>query len=810
MADLKITADFSDIQTLKRELLDIPKTARSSASVFEREFARVERQLKKSAIASQEYYRETLNLDRAHKSAAKSAEVFERELLAQERALSKNNTEFRRLKASIDPAYKAQQQLLQVKRNLRTQINQNNISMEQAIEMLRKYRTAQIASGSAIAGSTRRMGQSQVITQQAGYQIGDFIVQVQSGTNAFVAFGQQATQVAGTLTLLGGKMVLLGTVLGVAIPLLTAIGAAMMRTRQAARESADGVETLEDRVKSLIQTLREWERAQEALRQGVSLETLLATENLDQAEEKLSSLREELDLLVESLSVRNGISIGEIFEDEQLQRILENSVMYREQLEKIAAAEQVVADLRAKQAVEQQREFDDRLQSYQNEIDMQRAILESGEDSARVRELAARQALQAEVARIQTLVEAEELTVAQGAALVKAAAEAAALTVQVEDAEDAAHGLAEELGISVDEARALAGIGFGNLWDGASAAEKLARNLALADRMAANYEGRENTPDGATVVNRLRIMSSRGYEVLPQTHGTPLTRFDENLLPPARKSSGGGGGGGGSAVQEFLTLFPELERQMEEHNETVKQAEASYNLLEDALESGLISQEEYKQKMLEVEAQYGPLGKALEDVGEIAKSISETVGSELNSAFSDVLKGTKTVGEALRDFAQNVLIKIAEELFNKMITQPLVSSLGSALGGISLFSANGNAFNNSVVVPFANGGVVSSPQMFAFANGGRLGVMGEAGPEAILPLSRGPGGKLGVHSFGGGSPVNVVVNNYSNEEAEVKQNGQNLEVIIGRVVSRDIQNGGPTYRAMRRTFGLRQPTTTRG
>jgi phage-related minor tail protein len=275
-------------------------------------------------------------------------------------------------------------------------------------------------------------------------------------------------------------------------------------------------------------------------------------------------------------------------------------------------------------------------------------------------------------------------------------------------------------------------------------------------------------------------------------------------------SSGGGRSGGGSAVEEFLTLFPELERQMEQHNETVEKARANYNLLEDAYDSGLISQEEYKQKMLEVEAQYGPLGKALEEVGNLAKSISETVGSELNSAFSDVLRGTKTVGEALRDFAQNVLISIAEELFNKMITQPLVSSLGNALSGISLFSANGNAFNPSGVVPFANGGVVSSPQLFAFGNGGSLGVMGEAGPEAILPLARGPGGKLGVRSSGGGSPVNVVVNNYSNEQAEVKQNGQNLEVIIGRVVSRDIQNGGPTYRAMRKTFGLRQPTVQRG
>ena len=59
-----------------------------------------------------------------------------------------------------------------------------------------------------LAGATgqmgRRMSRSGVMFQQAGYQIGDFIVQAQSGQNVMVAFGQQATQMAGTLTMLGG------------------------------------------------------------------------------------------------------------------------------------------------------------------------------------------------------------------------------------------------------------------------------------------------------------------------------------------------------------------------------------------------------------------------------------------------------------------------------------------------------------------------------------------------------------------------------------------------------------------------------
>ena len=96
----------------------------------------------------------------------------------------------------------------------------------------------------AQAVSTRRMGRGSVITQQAGYQVGDFLVQIQSGTNAFVAFGQQATQVAGTLTILGGKWVLIGTILGVVIPLTTALGAAMARTKTDTSFLADSLDSI--------------------------------------------------------------------------------------------------------------------------------------------------------------------------------------------------------------------------------------------------------------------------------------------------------------------------------------------------------------------------------------------------------------------------------------------------------------------------------------------------------------------------------------------------------------------------------------
>ena len=93
----------------------------------------------------------------------------------------------------------------------------------------------------------------------------------------------------------------------------------------------------------------------------------------------------------------------------------------------------------------------------------------------------------------------------------------------------------------------------------------------------------------------------------------------------------------------------------------------------------------------------------------------------------------------------------------------LVKGLGSIFG--SMFGGGGNApaagapvpgfanggvFSRGQVMPFAQGGVVSAPSYFPLGRG--LGVMGEKGAEAVMPLARGPDGRLGVRSGGGGRP----------------------------------------------------------
>lgn len=127
---------------------------------------------------------------------------------------------------------------------------------------------------------------------------------------------------------------------------------------------------------------------------------------------------------------------------------------------------------------------------------------------------------------------------------------------------------------------------------------------------------------------------------------------------------------------------------------------------------------------------------------------------QISQTFADfVVTGTASFEDLANSFVSTFVQIAAQEL----IVAPIVGAFSSALTGGSggllsaLFSAQGNAFSNGNVVPFASGGVIGGPTMFP------LGIAGEAGPEAILPLTRTQSGDLGVATTGGGG-VTVIMN----------------------------------------------------
>jgi len=130
---------------------------------------------------------------------------------------------------------------------------------------------------STLVNSRRGMGSFGVVTQQAGYQIGDFLVQVQSGTNWMVAFGQQATQLVGVLPMMTGFMGLstgalvgLSAGLGIAIPLITAIGAAFMRTSEESDKAATAIDKQKQAYDALVESIVRLRNEREMLSSGAA------------------------------------------------------------------------------------------------------------------------------------------------------------------------------------------------------------------------------------------------------------------------------------------------------------------------------------------------------------------------------------------------------------------------------------------------------------------------------------------------------------------------------------------------------------
>jgi phage-related minor tail protein len=124
------------------------------------------------------------------------------------------------------------------------------------------------------------------------------------------------------------------------------------------------------------------------------------------------------------------------------------------------------------------------------------------------------------------------------------------------------------------------------------------------------------------------------------------------------------------------------------------------------------------------------------------RSMQSAMSEFLFDPFEDGLDGM------LRSFADMIRKMLAEALAAQILKSLLGGSFGSggSIGGLlgGLFgSAKGNAFSGGRVIPFAHGGIVDRPTVFPMAQG--AGLMGEAGPEAVLPLARTAGGDLGVN-----------------------------------------------------------------
>ena len=179
--------------------------------------------------------------------------------------------------------------------------------------------------------------------------------------------------------------------------------------------------------------------------------------------------------------------------------------------------------------------------------------------------------------------------------------------------------------------------------------------------------------------------------------------------------------------------------------------------------------------------------ESLAATGKDVATLEKGLSKGLRKAFDGVVFDGLSLSDALETLANSM----AQSTYNaamKPITDHFGGLLATGVGGLMqniLPFADGAPFSQGRVMPFANGGVVSSTTPFGMRGG--MGIMGEAGPEAIMPLARGPDGKLGVKGGGGGSTT--VVMNITTPDVQGFARSQNqIAAQMNRALARSNRN----------------------
>jgi lambda family phage tail tape measure protein len=514
--------------------------------------------------------------------------------------------------------------------------------------------------------------------QQAGFQVGDFAVQVQGGTNAMVALGQQGSQLLGIL----GPY---GALAGAGLAIGTAIIAPLTQARKEAEETTTALEAL----KSVV----------ESMRMDFKLEDdpSLINKEYSEALDEFKRLREELE----------GV----------LQEIREHGRGGTRRLRR------------------EREELQEQVSAYFTMLQRMRLVNEESLD---------RQAIEKGVA---------ELAKAQGELLLENLKYEEEQKELLELSQKAALDLAMHAS-NVDFSRAVA------------QAQKLADNLGLSVQRALQLTpgAMGNTPT---------------FSLDPRSDAYDSTQAELERMREIINQGFSGetdNGSRGSARQQENNLEKLIKRiQLQKELLGLTEAEA-FVLRALGDERSQYTEQQIDAITKETEA-WMKRRDALEEAKTNQEDFFDSLNSNLESVISGIVSGNKTLAESFAD----LYLGIADQLFRVLALQHMLnatSGIFSMIPGLSSVAQTGIIGGGAVVDTFskggvveryASGGIVSQSTAFPMTNG--IGLMGEAGAEAILPLSRDSKGNLGVKSES--SPVSIVFNiSTPNAESFIKSEAQ--------------------------------------
>jgi hypothetical protein len=539
----------------------------------------------------------------------------------------------------------------------------------------------QLATGMNVSGKAAR--RNEIAFQQAGYQVQDFIIQVQGGVNPLIAFSQQASQLAGFFAGPWGAMI------GLGIAAVSSLALAFQAVSSKADDAKSKIMSLADAQKGLNQATADYQTKIDMLKFGVD------TEEEVKVLKELQAARKEDQRIREAMAATDSLGTR--------QRLSEELKANRVVLSQLQADAKAHADKRAEY------------------------------DALKAEERAAEEKKVADAKRATSLADAERL--AGESLLDKTRSDAL-----------------ERYNSDLEATNATLDAMFKN------------RTLSFSIRFAG-----EEKAFGASLTPETNFKPAQSYEELLKMGWTPENISAMGVDAPKAKTSTKGGGG--KSPQEQLAEF--LTKKKEE-------ADLQSQLV------GLFGEErDLKSELIKFEQEYGKVAserqavefeatiqqiaadkerqKVLEEAKQQQEQLADYIANSMGDALMSIVDGTMTVKDAFKAMATDII----KELYRVLVVQQMVNAAKSFMG-----FADGGAFSGgSQIQAYANGGVVGGPTTFPMA-GGKTGLMGEAGPEAIMPLKRGANGKLGVQMEGGGGDtivVNQSFNFQSNGDATIKQ-----------------------------------------
>ncbi|CAB4139419.1 hypothetical protein UFOVP346_45 [uncultured Caudovirales phage] len=684
--------------------------------------------------------------------------------------LARQEAAYEQVKQAIDPLYAAQQRYNQQLETIRRKHGETSASAEalnadiaalQATFARAGIPVDQFGNVTGVAGT--RANTFGMVLQQTGYQVGDFAVQVQSGTNVFVAFGQQATQLAGLLYLVPGAIgVIAGTIASIGIPAITGLLAYFSRTGEQAKDVTTSIDDLSSSVSEYAASVEAaLAPTEELMGQYGRLPGMAqrARDVLDQIADAnriaaLEALRESVASLAEQFGSFDNTSLGEAMGSE-LETTLYN---IRSQLDLSRESAYQVA-----LALEQVNSADTIGELSQALVEANAALTEAG--VAANSELAAGLLKAAEEAiRINGLMEQANGTIdATGIAIVDAAIQMVNLANNMGTAQASANSLLTSMqGVAV-------------------AAYNAAMAMALAEEQRSN--NRIMTQYG--LYQRTRELAPE-FPTLPEFNGPRPPGRPFELGVPDLPSDSAGDSGGGDQIQVEEDRLALLQERVAKETELLSLTDAQRQVVETLGDQySNYSAEQIAQVEQQIEA-YNRLVEAQKKQEEIMN----TVESAMTSAFMSMIDGSKSAEEAFADMARSIIAKLYEVLVVQQLVNAATGFLGGGISGLTGAPTIGNFGGGR-----ASGGSIMS---------GRAYMVGEQGPELIVPRHSGTVlNAANTNSAKGGDTV-VVNNNISvtgSDAAMVRNEVTKLIPQITEASKAAVINARQRGGQMRATFG---------